>query len=226
MSKFCVSTVCLLGLLSGSVLAQEADTDNVPTSNDVTSTQSSDTSSDSIEQLEDIVAESGDIILGLIYDSVSPDSTGEEIDAATANVLNDVTSEESTLLTEGDKGVITSNMELAQQLFSIIASGSTIGDAITAIVTLSPESASNLIVVASSLFPSSGTEIVQASVDSGLLSLEDAQALVLASGGFIDEVDPALETAAGGGLGGATAPLGEGVGSAGSGGGDTSASTN
>lgn len=149
---------------------------------------------------------------------------GESIETAISSVVDNALTESNDLLNEDQKLLVSENADIAKALLLAVYNQQDVLAAITDVTGSYQNRIREVVATAVALFPNNANDIVIAASLTGLLTEEELIEIALENGATEEQLGTA--TAAGGDVGPNVTPLGEGVGAAGNGGGDPSASTN
>lgn len=151
--------------------------------------------------------------------------TGVDLQLATERIVADVIDNAAVISDQIAMVTMADRPALAKQFVYVIAQYTQLGEATKQSILEAPESIDDIITLGVALYPDSVQEIITAATMTGEITEPQAILVALAAG-----ADPTLIGATAAGADGistfAAAPLGSGIGAGGTGGGDTTASSN
>lgn len=161
-------------------------------------------------------------------DVVSMVDQGNTLDFSAKSVLDNVLAIESLVLPEGAKNAVASNSFISLSFITLMVEQNDLFNVTKTLIETYPANVSDIIGLSVSLYP----DFAQVAVDAATITgeIEASDALIAAISAGADPTSVSAATAAGPTaattVAAAPVPLGAGIGSAGSGGGDSTASNN
>lgn len=152
-------------------------------------------------------------------------SDGEAVDTATAAVLNSALGENATMLSPSARSAVLANSDISIEFVQGMYNKNDLFEATKTTIERFPTNSVEVITLGVSLYPDFAQTIIDAAVLTGEIDPNDALIAAITAGA--DPTAVSVATAAGAGeLAATAAPLGAGIGAGGTGGGDTTASSN
>lgn len=153
--------------------------------------------------------------------------SGVTVNEAVLDVINRVVSENGVISDAVAATAVANDIKLSQDFVLDIAQLTALIDATKKTIVDNPEKLNEIVSLGVALYPMYAQDIITAASLTGEISEDDAVLLAIAAGADPTTITSATAAAAAGGVPAlAATPLGSGIGAGGTGGGDTTASTN
>lgn len=138
--------------------------------------------------------------------------------------ITDAISEDAAVLDGESRAVVNFDIEMANQFYDQMVEVNSLAEVIKVLTEENPDKAVQIITLGTVLYPDFAQEVFDGALVAGVMTSDEILVAVIDAGADPTTISDA--TAAGPTAAGNVAPLGAGVGAGGTGGGDTTASTN